>query len=339
MNVEPRLNASHPPRQLLVLLLMSVVICIRRKRRQAKHAREDSTVAAIIRVVGELNHAVQTSARSNEGPMQEAQTNASFWKTAFVLWILALCGVFLVLPYAATLENKALAATAARTHLKVWELLAISVVQTAILLAIAVILGQWAARKLRLGTPLIAALLTGGSKPERSLSTLLVAFALGIMTALVLLMLDHWVFAPIPAIAELIHNTENGSAGPSAWQGLLASFYGAITEEILMRLGLLSVLALAFRTLARMCGARGESALPTDVFWAANTVTAVLFGLGHLPATAALAPLSAALIVRAVVLNGIAGLVFGTLYRRYGLEWAMTSHFGVDIVAHVAVGV
>ena len=63
------------------------------------------------------------------------------------------------------------------------------------------------------------------------------------------------------------------------------------------------------------------------------------FGLGHLPATAALAPLSGALVVRAVVLNGTAGLVFGALYRRYGLEWAMTSHFGVDIVAHVAVGV
>jgi membrane protease YdiL (CAAX protease family) len=45
------------------------------------------------------------------------------------------------------------------------------------------------------------------------------------------------------------------------------------------------------------------------------------------------------LVVRAVVLNGTAGLVFGALYRRYGLEWAMTSHFGVDIVAHVALGV
>jgi hypothetical protein len=74
-------------------------------------------------------------------------------------------------------------------------------------------------------------------------------------------------------------------------------------------------------------------------FGAANTVTAVLFGLGHLPATAALAPLSGALVVRAVVLNGTAGLVFGSLYRRYGLEWAMTSHRGVDIVARVAVGV
>jgi len=63
----------------------------------------------------------------------------------------------------------------------------------------------------------------------------------------------------------------------------------------------------------------------------------VLFELGHLPATAALAPLSVALVLRAVVLNAIAGLVFGVLYRRYGLEWAMTSHFGVDIAAHVAL--
>jgi membrane protease YdiL (CAAX protease family) len=75
------------------------------------------------------------------------------------------------------------------------------------------------------------------------------------------------------------------------------------------------------------------------VFWTANIATAVLFGLGHLPATAALAPLSVALVVRAVVLNGTAGLVFGALYGRYGLEWAMTSHFGVDVVVHVALDV
>jgi membrane protease YdiL (CAAX protease family) len=93
-----------------------------------------------------------------------------------------------------------------------------------------------------------------------------------------------------------------------------------------MRLGLLSLLALAFRSLAKMSGQNRESALPTSVFWAANIVAAVVFGLGHLPGTAALARLSVALVVRAVVLNAIAGLVFGVLYRRYGLERAMTSH-------------
>src|SRR5262245_22701262 len=243
---------------------------------------------------------------------------------------MALCGV-------STLENEALAAAAARTHLDVRELLAISVAQTAVLLAIAVVVGQWAARKLGLGTPLIAALLTRRPAPGKTLSTLLVAFALGIVTALALMLLDRWVFAPIPSVADLIHNAESGSAKPSAWQGLLASFYGALDEEILMRFGLVSLLALGFRTLARMRRADRELALPTGVFWAANIVAAMLFGLGHLPATAALAPLSAALVVRAVVLSGTGGLLFGELYRRYGLEWAMASHFGVDIVAHVAL--
>jgi hypothetical protein len=45
--------------------------------------------------------------------------------TAFVLWILALCGIFLVLFYVATLESKARAAAASRT-LEVRELLAIA---------------------------------------------------------------------------------------------------------------------------------------------------------------------------------------------------------------------
>jgi hypothetical protein len=268
---------------------------------------------------------------------QQAPATGPFLKTTIVLWALGLCGVFFVLPYVTTFENKALAAAAARTHLRVSELLAISVLQSAVLLAVAVIGGQWAARKLGLGMPLIAALLTRGPAPEKTLSTLLIAFALGIVTALALMVLDHWVFAPIPSVAELIRSAESGSTKPSAWQGFLASFYGAVDEEILMRLGLLSLLALALRTLARMRGAKRELALPSGAFWTANIVTGVLFGLGHLPATAALAPLSAALVVRTVVLNGTAGLVFGALYRRDGLEWAMASHFGVDIVAHVAM--
>jgi hypothetical protein len=258
-------------------------------------------------------------------------------KTALVLWTLALCGVFLVLPYVATFENKALAAAGARAHVGVWHLLAISIVQAALLLAVAVMVGQWAAWKLGLGTPLIEALLSCRPTPEKTLRTLLFAFALGIVTAMALTLLDRWFFASIPSVAELIHNVDRDNAKPNAWQGLLASFYGALDEEILMRLGLLSVLALAIRTLTRMRGRNRELALSGGVFWMANIVAAVLFGLGHLPTTAAVAPLSAALVVRAIVLNGTAGLVFGELYRRYGLEWAMTSHFGVDVVAHVAL--
>jgi len=58
------------------------------------------------------------------------------------------------------------------------------------------------------------------------------------------------------------------------------------------------------------------------------------FGLGHLPATAAIMPLPPELVARALVLNGIPGLVFGVLYRGNGLESAMLAHFSTDIVLH-----
>ena len=168
--------------------------------------------------------AMAEEARTMRHAKPHAQASGPFLKTALVLWSLALCGVFLVLPYVATLENKALAAAAARAHLGVWELLAFSVLQAALLLALAVLVGQWAAWKLGLGVPLIVALLTGRPAPENTLPTLLMAFALGIVTALALTLLDRWVFAPIPSVAELIRNAETGSAKPSAWQGFLASF-------------------------------------------------------------------------------------------------------------------
>ena len=40
------------------------------------------------------------------------------------------------------------------------------------------------------------------------------------------------------------------------------------------------------------------------------------------------------LIVRAITLNGVAGIAFGWLYWQYGLEAAMLSHFCADILLH-----
>ena len=267
---------------------------------------------------------------------QAIQPNGPYFKTALTLWVLALCGAILILPYVAALEHIVLAAGAARMHLRVWELLALSVVQSSVLLAIAVFAGLWASRKLGLRTPIITAVLTRTAAPKGWRWSLLLALAIGIVMALAVEALDYMVFAPIPSVAELIRAAGTGSAKPNAWQSLLATFYGAFDEEILVRLGLMSLLALTFRTLLRILGRNREGALPSGVFWAANIIAAVLFGLGHLPSTAALAPLSSALVVRAILLNGTLGLVFGTLYRRYRLEWAMVSHLAVGLKVYDA---
>ena len=42
------------------------------------------------------------------------------------------------------------------------------------------------------------------------------------------------------------------------------------------------------------------------------------------------------MVARTVLLNAVAGVVFGWLYWKRGLEMAMLAHFGGDLVLHVA---
>src|SRR5581483_9745636 len=112
-------------------------------------------------------------------------------------------------------------------------------------------------------------------------------------------------------VAAFMARAAHANALPEPWQGLLASFYGALDEEILIRLGLLSVLALGLRTIVRRLRGEFGPPLPVGIFWTANVVTALLFGAGHLPAAAAIAPLTSILVVRIIALNALGGMVFG----------------------------
>ena len=72
------------------------------------------------------------------------------------------------------------------------------------------------------------------------------------------------------------------------------------------------------------------------VLWISIVFIAVTFGVAHLPLTAAIGlPLNVLVIIRAIVLNGIAGVAFGWLYWTRGLESAMIAHFSADVVLHV----
>jgi membrane protease YdiL (CAAX protease family) len=116
-----------------------------------------------------------------------------------------------------------------------------------------------------------------------------------------------------------------------AWKAFLASFYGGIAEEVLLRLFLVSLFAwIVFKI------KKTKDGEPT-VFgiWLSIVLAAIVFGLGHLPATAQITPLTEIVIIRAIVLNGIGGIIFGWLYWKKGLESAMIAHFSADIVLHI----
>jgi hypothetical protein len=111
------------------------------------------------------------------------------------------------------------------------------------------------------------------------------------------------------------------------WRGVLASFYGAINEEVLLRLVAVSLIVLWLQKIAKL---RKQYAIIILII-----VCAVIFGVGHLPMLYKLASMPNAFdIARVMLLNGFAGIVFGILYVRYSLISAMLSHFVTDVVIH-----
>ncbi|MBA2459265.1 MAG: CPBP family intramembrane metalloprotease [Gemmatimonadales bacterium] len=108
--------------------------------------------------------------------------------------------------------------------------------------------------------------------------------------------------------------------------------YGGITEEILLRWGLMTVLVWLLR-LPR----RGQGAPPPVHMWLAILASALLFGAGHLPAAAALVgELTREIVAFVVGANTAFGILFGYLYWRYGLEAAMVAHGAAHALSYVA---
>lgn len=108
--------------------------------------------------------------------------------------------------------------------------------------------------------------------------------------------------------------------------------YGGVTEELLLRWGLMTALVwVAWRLLQRRSGT------PRAVFiWVAIVLSALLFGAGHLPAAAILVgKLTAELVLFVVGVNAAFGMLFGYLYWRYGLEAAMIAHATAHVVSYL----
>lgn len=253
------------------------------------------------------------------------------WKIFFILLAASVFGVVAVLPYALALQADVLAGLELPIPFPL--LILIQVLQSAVLSAIAIFIGLLLANRIGLGLPILEAKLTGESVAARLKAILLPSVLGGVGASILIILLDQFVFQPglLAQLGDKANALALQTAQPVAWQGLLASFYGAINEEILLRLFLLSLLA----WLGKFISHTPEGNPTLAVLWTANIITAVLFGLGHLPATATLIELTPLVIVRAIVLNGVAGLVFGYLYWTKGLESAMLAHFSADIVLHV----
>lgn len=253
------------------------------------------------------------------------------WKIFFILWVAAILATIAVLPYTLELQSSTLATLKLSLPLPV--VIAIQMVQNAIIFAIVILAGLFFANRVGLGLPILEARLNGESVGGKIRAILPISIMLGVIGTLVILGLEVFYFQPamMKDLGDSAAALNLQTSQPTAWKGFLASFYGGIAEELQLRLFVMSLLVWLGKFVSKTSDGKPTSA----VFWIANILAAVLFGLGHLPTTALLIPLMPLVVTRAIVLNGLLGVVFGWLYWKRGLESAMISHFSADIVLHV----
>ena len=208
----------------------------------------------------------------------------------------------------------------ARIPFPLWLVAPLQALQAGVLCFALGWIGLRAGRRYELDAPWLRAWTSSVPYPMHARwgMAILVGLATGIVVgALSLISASH-----APALAGQWH---------FPWRGALACFYGGIVEETECRLFLVS-------GLAWLLGLATRGQKRTGVMLVAIVLAALLFGAGHLPAAFARnGHLDAMAAGRIIALNAIAGLPFGVLFWKRGLEHAMLAHFSADVVLHVAL--
>jgi len=232
------------------------------------------------------------------------------------LWLLGLPGVAAVVW--ALLPP--LAAHAALLRWPLWAVLLLSGAQTAALLALAAAVGVRLAPRVGLRAPALSAWVAGQPVAPALRPLLLPGVCGGLAGA-------AWLWG-----LSLVQPGALRPADPASAMPLLVKLlYGGITEELLVRWGVMTLLL----WLGWRLGQRGQGVPGRGLVALAVVLSALLFALGHLPAAQSLAgALTPEVVAFVLVGNAAFGLVAGWLFARYGLEAAILAHVLAHALSH-----
>lgn len=242
-------------------------------------------------------------------------------RTAAVWGLLPGLSALAIMPYLLQLIPE----TFAKLKMPLPVFVLLQVVQAMVLLGLLSLLGLRMGHRVGLGSPLMQAWLGRTAAPDARTLKPFQAMGLGALAGLVIVAASQLLD---PLLPEPLYAIGDPGLGQPALNGVLASFYGGIAEELLARLFVMTLIVW-------LLTASGRRAPRPAMFWTAIVLAALLFGAGHLVPAAELWGLSPIVVFRTIVLNAIGAVVFGWLYWRRGIEMAMLGHFSADIVVHV----
>ena len=133
---------------------------------------------------------------------------------------------------------------------------------------------------------------------------------------------DYYVFNNFSSVIK-----DSYALKPTIEYIIASVIYGGVVEEVMLRLFMMSLIAIIIQKVYK------REEMTEKILIIANVVAAILFAAGHLPATVITIGITPMILFRCFLLNGGFGLMFGRLYRKYGIHYAMLSHAGVHIVS------
>ncbi len=250
-------------------------------------------------------------------------------RLSLVLWVAGFSGAvsFLFIDFEALIAL--LPVVPGRDYPRVTPLLkALSLVQPAVFITLAVLAGHFLAPKTGLTAPAAEAW-ADGRPVLPALRPQWLPGLLGGLAGGAAIVLIAAVLTPLlpPGAADRV--SAFGRVMPLAARLL----YGGITEEVLLRWGLMSLLAWACWRAFLPQRERATAAC----FHAAIFLSAFIFGAAHLPVAFLLVPQpNLALIAFVIAANGVFGVVAGYLYWWRGLESAIVAHMTAHVVLFTA---
>lgn len=236
-----------------------------------------------------------------------------------ILTILGVIGVTSILTMEIPLPPEAEAIL--KENFTAYQIKLLLLVNPILMLLVAVVVGTVLYDTIGLQVPIIEAAV--GLRSKVDLLDLFIYGSIGGVVAGILISVVGFIFHPLLP-------TEFLELSASLKPTLAARFlYGGLTEEILMRFGLMTLIVWGVSKIFN-----GTKPI---VYWIGIITAAIIFALGHFPIVfQTVESPSPALWAYILIGNTLGGLIFGWLYWKKGLESAFLAHIFAHVVMIIA---
>lgn len=224
-------------------------------------------------------------------------------KIYVTLWLLCILGSLCVLPYVQLMKI-------VPVDISLTQLITTTLIQSSLLFGLVL----WLSSLLIPRTDLVP------FRVDKPLKQIIYPGILtGLMVAITIALLDRLLF----------HDSLIASMQAPLWIGALASVYGAVNEEVLMRLFLFTLIYFGMGKFFKIT--EGNRTL---ILSSTACIVAIMFGLGHLPAAFQLTTPTVFEVSRILILNAVPGLALCYLYWSRGIWAAIFAHLITDLLLH-----